>query len=700
MAKKKGEPLARYWAKRDFAKTTEPRGERASSGKALSFVIQKHAATRLHYDFRLELDGVLVSWAVPKGPSFDPADKRMAIHVEDHPLSYGSFEGTIPAKQYGAGSVIVWDKGTWEPIGDPHEGLAQGKLAFVLHGQKLAGQWELVRIAKPRDKQEAWLLFKKRDAFAKPKAEYDVVSALPDSVVAKPLKPNDSSLAPQQSSLKKTSASRRKRTARSNGPESTVPGAIRATLPKELSPQLATLVSGVPASGDWLYEIKFDGYRLLTRCDHGKPSLITRRGNDWSAKMPGLLAELEALGLQSSWLDGEIVVLKEGGIPDFNALQNAFDKRIEIDITYFLFDLPFFEGYDLRAVELRHRRELLESFLQEKSGEHVRWRTAFSSDPVTMLSSACKMGLEGIIAKRANAPYVSRRTETWLKLKCKQRQEFVIGGYHNRAKGSGQVGSLLLGVYDGKDVLLPVGSVGTGWSSEEATALKTKLSKIEKDRSPFVNGGSKRGRWSKRRPGGERWVEPRLVAEVEFSDWTPDGQVRHASYVALRDDKPAKSIRRETATAIAADVPLRRAETASIKVSHGERVIDPSTGLTKLELVRYYESVIDWILPHLKGRPCSLVRGPSGITGQLFFQKHGEKIGIPGIKTLDPSLWPGYEGLLEIDNPRALVGAAQLNVIEFHTWNSLSRNINHPDRMIFDLDPGEGTPWNHMQEAA
>jgi bifunctional non-homologous end joining protein LigD len=700
MARKTEEPLARYWAKRDFAKTTEPRGERASSGKALSFVIQKHAATRLHYDFRLELDGVLVSWAVPRGPSFDPADKRMANHVEDHPLSYGSFEGTIPAKQYGAGSVIVWDEGAWEPIGDAHEGLAKGKLAFTLHGQKLAGEWELVRIAKPRDKQEAWLLFKKRDEFARPKAEYDVVSALPDSVVSKPLTTRGSKHGAQRSSAKKTSTSQRKRTGRSDPSQPIVPGAVKAALPKELSPQLATLVSGVPASGDWLYEIKFDGYRLLTRFENGKPTLVTRRGNDWSSKMPRLLAELKTLGLQSSWLDGEIVVLKDGGIPDFNALQNAFDKRVETDITYFLFDLPFFEGYDLRAVELHHRRELLESFLKEKGNEHVRLSTAFNSDPASILSSACQMGLEGIIAKRASAPYVSRRTETWLKLKCKQRQEFVIGGYHDRAKGQGQIGSLLLGVYDDHRDLVPVGSVGTGWSSEEATSLKAKLSKIERASSPFLNGGNKRSRWSKRRPGGERWVEPRLVAEVEFSDWTPEAQVRHASYVALRDDKPAKTIRRETAKAVAGDVHLRNAETASIKVSHGDRVIDPSTGLTKLDLVRYYESVTDWFLPHLKGRPCSLVRGPTGITGQLFFQKHGEKISIPGIKTLDPSLWPGYEGLLEIDNPQALVGAAQLNVIEFHTWNSLSRDIDHPDRMIFDLDPGEGTPWKHVQEAA
>src|SRR5690349_12956556 len=316
MSKTITDPLAAYWAKRDFAATPEPRGERAAHGEQLSFVIQKHAATRLPYDFRLGLDGGLVSWAVPKGPSYDPTEKRMAIHVEDHPLSYGSFEGTIPEKQYGAGNVIIWDKGTWEPIGDPREGLAQGKLAFKMHGQKMAGEWELIRIAKPRDKQEAWLLFKKRDAFARSKADYDVVTALPDSVIADPLAPLDPDAAAAPRSRRpaakndKATTPRRKGTKQPAQPDP-VPGAEKAALPEKLSPQLATLVSGVPAGGDWLYEIKFDGYRILTRFENGKPRLITRRGNDWSSKMPRLLTELGTMGVRSGWLDGEIVVLDE-----------------------------------------------------------------------------------------------------------------------------------------------------------------------------------------------------------------------------------------------------------------------------------------------------------------------------------------------------------------------------------------------------
>jgi bifunctional non-homologous end joining protein LigD len=414
--------------------------------------------------------------------------------------------------------------------------------------------------------------------------------------------------------------------------------------------------------------------------------------------------ELEQLGVKSAWLDGEIVVLGDDGAPDFNALQKSFDHpKSSTDIIYFLFDVPYFEGYDLRDVELVARRQLLKALLEEKATDHLRYSAAFEADPASILSSACRMNLEGVIAKRSDAPYASRRTETWLKLKCKQRQEFVVCGYTDRSDGSAQVGSLLLGVHAANGELLSVGSVGTGWSSQEAGELKRKLGKLEVSKVPFPAGASKPGRWSKRAAGSERWVEPRIVAEVEFAEWTADGKIRHASYVGLRSDKPASAIVRETAETVAGSAPAtpaNKAKVGGVKVSNAERVIDPSSGMTKLHLVRYYESVAPWILPHLKGRPCSLVRGPTGVTGQLFFQKHGEKIGIPGIKELDASLWPGHDALLEVGTAQALTGAAQMNVIEFHTWNSLARNIDKPDRMIFDLDPGEGTVWQHIQEAA
>ena len=698
------DPLEKYWSKRNFAVTSEPRGQReAATAESLSFVIQKHAASRLHYDFRLELDGVLLSWAVPKGPSFDPADKRMAIHVEDHPLSYGSFEGTIPPKQYGAGTVIVWDRGTWTPVGDPREGLKKGKLLFHLHGHKLAGLWELVKIAKGGERQEPWILFKKRDEFARPRADYDVVSALPDSVIAKPLRP----VPAQGKDATRPAAKRRtKRASTSTGNDTGdgVPGAVKAPLPPRINPQLATLATGVPAAGQWLFEIKFDGYRIMTRIEEGKATLVTRGGHDWSARMPGLVLELESLGLVSSWLDGEIVVLDDNGLPSFNALQKAFDRGPgHAQIVYFLFDVPYFEGYDLRDVALVSRRQLLQALLDEKGTEHVRFSAAFEADPASVLSSACRMNLEGVIAKRADSAYASRRTETWLKLKCQQRQEFVVAGYTNRSDGSPQIGSLLLGVHAPNGALISVGSVGTGWDAEEATALKRKLATSEIPQSAFPVGASKPGRWSRRVAGSERWVEPKLVAEVAFAEWTPDGQIRHATYVSLRTDKPAASIVRETARPLGDAGPVRTAGKAAvggIKVSHADRVIDPGSGLTKLDLVRYYESVADWILPHLQGRPCSLVRGPTGVTGELFFQKHDEKISIPGIKELDASLWPGHGALLEVATAQALASAAQMNVIEFHTWNSTARNIDKPDRMVFDLDPGEGTSWQHVQEAA
>ena len=677
-AKAPPDPLARYWSKRNFAVTSEPRGEstQVAAGSALSFVIQKHHASRLHYDFRLELDGVMLSWAVPKGPSYDPKDMRMAIHVEDHPLSYNSFEGTIPRGQYGAGTVIVWDNGTWQPTVDPHQGLKDGKLVFALHGHKMFGLWELVRIAKPGDRQEPWLLFKKRDRHARPHSEYDVVSALPDSVVAKPPKPSGSSAGSA--------------------------GAVKAPLPAKLTPQLATLAAGAPTSGDWSWEIKLDGYRLMARVDGKAVRLITRGGHDWSAKMPGLVEAVRGLSLQSAWLDGEIVVMGKTGMPDFNALQNAFDRSRPEGIVYFLFDVPYFEGYDLRAVPLVERRQLLQQLLAEHPDEHLRFSADFDADAASILESARRMGLEGVIAKRKDAPYESRRTETWLKLKNKLRQEFVIAGYTDRSGGEAEIGSLLLAVHDDAGQLVYVGNVGTGWNAMTAAGLKKQLKKTEVAKSPFGTQPLHQHRWAVRDPAAQHFVKPVLVAEVEFSDWTPDSQIRHAKYLGLRVDKDAQTVKRESAVMPQGPALVKAGGSTvdGIKVSHPERVIDASTGVTKLELVRYYESVAEWMLPHLKGRPCSLVRGPTGVGGELFFQKHVESLQITGIKELDPALWPGHAALLEVPTKKALIGAAQLNVIEFHTWNAVAKKIAKPDRVVFDLDPGEGERWERVLEAA
>ncbi|HSW25462.1 MAG TPA: non-homologous end-joining DNA ligase, partial [Burkholderiaceae bacterium] len=575
-------PLGAYRAKRNFAATPEPAGDEVTERRGpLAYVIQKHAATRLHYDLRLEHGGVMWSWAVPKGPSYDPTDKRVAIKTEDHPISYNSFEGTIPKGQYGAGTVLVWDRGSWEPAGDPAQGLADGKLLFTLHGQKLHGQWELVRI-KPKDneRQDPWILFKKRDGHARPRADYDVVRALPDSVGPAPPP------APEQG--KPATA----RTGRGEAPRKAAglplpAAATPAALPASLSPQLATQASGLPANGQWIFEIKFDGYRMLARFDGAaKPRLFTRNGHDWSSKMPALIDELAALKLKGTWLDGEVVVFGPDGLPHFNALQNAFDGKATSDITYFVFDVPYFEGHDLRAAPLRERRALLEAFLEQHPSEHVRFSSGFDADPANLMRSAEQLKLEGILAKRDDAPYVSRRTDSWLKLKAQQRQEFVIAGFTDRGgdAASREIGSLLLGVHDDSGRLVPAGNVGTGWSGKTAAELKQRLLKLEIGKTPFATAPAGSKRWVRRASVPERWVKPQLVAEIVFADWTPDGHIRHAKYVGLRSDKPAKQVTREAVATPAGAMPLKRA-VKQTKVTHPDRVIDPASKLTKLDLV-------------------------------------------------------------------------------------------------------------------
>lgn len=689
--------LAPYQAKRKFHLTPEPPADAAAPeapaaqpAAPLSFVIQKHWASRLHYDFRLELDGVLLSWAVPRGPSYDPKEMRMAVHVEDHPVSYGGFEGTIPPKQYGAGKVIVWDRGTWEPVGDPHAGLAAGKLVFELHGEKLAGLWELVRIAKPGDKQDPWMLFKKRDAWARPTAEYDVLSALPDSVVAKPLglveerEPRGArpAVAPPSAKAAEADLSR----------------ARKAPLPTKLEPQLATAASNLPGPHRWALEPKWDGYRLLTRiAGDGTVQLFTRKGHDWTGKMKSLARAVAQLGLRNTWLDGEIVVMGDGGAPDFNALQNAIDSSTRgDDIVYFLFDLPFESGLDLRPLPWATRRARLRGLLGSDAPERIRFSQDFDVPPAQLLEAARAMRLEGIVAKRVDAPYVSARTETWLKLKGTRRQEFVVLGFTDRANAPGEVGSLLLGVHDETGALQYTGNVGTGWDHRTGAALYQQLLKLEVKRPPVDPAVVKPGRWSRRTAGSERWVKPEMVVEVQFADWTPDGKVRAGVFQGQRADKPAAEVTREP-EAIAAPPP--RPATTGIKVTNPERVVDADSGLRKIDVVRYYESVAPWLLPHLKNRPVSLVRAPDGVAGELFFQKHPDSK-MPGLRSLPESLWPGHGAMLAVDTVEALVSAAQMNVLEFHTWNSTTKAIDKPDRVVFDLDPGDGVKWKEVQEAA
>jgi len=723
--------LKTYRAKRDFSRTPEPAEGGTRSDKSLSFVIQKHDARALHYDFRLELQGALKSWAVPKGPSLDPSVKRMGMRVEDHPISYAGFEGSIPAKQYGAGDVIVWDRGLWKPHGDPVEGLRRGKLKFELHGEKLKGGWTLVRMHGRGDEgREPWLLIKEHDGYARPEKEYDVARALPNSVLSgKPLprdevggKGKSTAKAKAPAAAKKASAGSARKAA-AQAADDLPEGAVQAKLPEVLAPQLATLVAEPPKDPQgWAYEIKYDGYRLLARIEGESVRLITRNGNDWTDKLPRLAEAVAALEIPSGWVDGEIVVMNAKGVPDFGALQNAFDHTSTARIVYYVFDLPYFDGLDLRQLPLSQRRELLCALVTRHPQESIRFSDTFEESPQALLKSAREVGLEGVIGKRMDSAYVSRRSPDWIKLKTQLRQEFVIGGYTEPKGSRTGLGALMLGVHDESGALKYAGNVGTGFNDKVLKDLKARLVKIHTDRSPFAE----------KLPAGVKgqWVKPQLLAEVAFGEWTHGGHIRHSVFQGLRTDKPASHIVREKPAALVrgkkgaavnpakktiAEKPSARgkpeapakalakrtpAALKSLRITHADRVIDSSTGFTKQNVVEHYAQVAALMLPHLKARPTSLVRAPSGIGGELFFQKHIEEGSIPGIKLLDPALDPGHDPLLEVPTAAALLSATQLNVVEFHTWNATARSIHKPDRMTFDLDPGEGVAWPQMQEAA
>ena len=692
--------LRSYRTRRNFDATPEPAAGGVANETQRSFVVQKHWATRLHYDFRLELDGTMKSWAVPKGPSFDTADKRMAMPTEDHPISYNSFEGTIPAGNYGAGKVIIWDKGVWIPTEDPHKGFREGNLKFELHGHKLHGRWALVRM-KSRGPQEGsgrenpWLLIKERDRFARPSTDFSVVDEMPDSVNALP--------APPPTAAPATSAAR-------DGP----PAAARpATLPDHLQPQLASLVDAPPRDAQhWLYEIKFDGYRMLTRAEGGRVKLFTRNGNDWTRKLGQLQKALESMDLPDGWYDGEIILPSDRAPADFQALQNAFDSARTGDIVYYLFDLPYCAGYDLRQVPLTERREVLQRVVLRKPHDKVRFSQVFDAAPQEMLDSACKLGLEGVIGKRRDSPYVSRRSTDWVKLKCGFQQEFVIGGYTDPRGSRSGVGSLLLGVYD-KGRLRYAGNVGTGFDEATLRDLRQRLEALATEASPFDAAAEI--------PMKAHWVQPQLVCEVSFGDWTRDDRIRHSVYLGLREDKApesvvreqplhivrsssaARSARKPTAdpAAAAADPPQPQPRLpTSLRVSNPDRIIDPQTGTKKIDLVRYYALVAPLMMEHLKNRPIAMLRAPEGIAGELFFQKHMDRYKMAGVESLDPGIFPGHPAMVYVARPDGILSAAQMNVVEFHTWNGVKTGIDKPDRMTFDLDPGEGVPWPKMQEAA
>ncbi|WP_236196820.1 DNA ligase D [Pseudomonas glycinae] len=685
-----------YNRMRDFSATSEPsadhrRGKKSAGDHALQFCIQKHDASHLHYDFRLELDGALKSWAVPKGPSLDPKVKRLAVHVEDHPLDYATFEGSIPEGHYGAGDVIVWDRGVWIPLEDPEKAYAKGKLKFELRGEKLAGVWNLVRTHMP-GKKEQWFLIKHQDSAARPQSDYDVLVAEPDSVLSERTIVDKPRLSAKQVKPLQGPAKAPRKSASGK-----LTGAHKAKIPAQLKPQLATLVESAP-EGDWQYEIKFDGYRIMARIDQDEVQLFTRNGHDWTHKLPKQAQALAALGLESAWLDGEMVVADADGVPDFQALQNAFDSGRSENIVYYLFDLPYLNGVDLREVPVQERRAALATVLKTHQDPLLRFSEAFDETPQALLNSACQMRMEGLIGKRLGSPYVSRRSSDWIKLKCKHRQEFVIVGYTDPKGARSSFGALLLGLHDrDSGELRYAGKVGTGFNETTLKSILAQLKPLKVKKPAVINPPS--GFEAK----GVHWLKPSLLAEVAFAEMTQDGSVRHAVFHGLREDKPAKDITEERAR------PMKTSKTEStapsqsglaegkVRITHPDRVIDASSGTTKMQLAEYYASVAEWILPQLKDRPVALVRAPDGIAGELFFQKNAENLAIPGIRTLDKEL-TGQPVML-INNAEALIGAVQMSMVELHTWNATTTDLDKPDRFVLDLDPDPALPWKSMVEA-
>ena len=727
--------LETYRRKRDFQRTPEPRGERDVTPAApgpLRFVVQEHAARRLHWDFRLELDGALLSWAVPKGPSLDPAERRLAVRTEDHPLEYAAFEGVIPAGEYGGGSVIVWDRGAWEPEGDPRRGLRRGSLTFRLEGEKLEGGWRLVRTGREAGEKESWLLIKRRDAHAV-EGGAPIVEQEPRSVI--------SGRRVDEVARRPETVWRSHRGGRRRGPESpagepaegagpelgdpaAIPGAKEGPLPTRPRPQLATLAEAPPEGDDWLHEVKHDGYRLLVRVEHGKVELLTRRGQDWPHRFPAIAEAAARLPCRAALLDGEAVVLDRRGVSDFQRLQQALSGQGDPRAARLVaFDLLHLDGWDLTDAPLRARKEALRHLLAAlpAGARGLRFGDHLVGDGGEVLARACAAGLEGVVSKRADSRYyMGLRCRAWLKVKCFLRQELVVLGW-SRPEGSRVgIGALILGLPEGGG-WVEAGRVGTGFDDAALREWRRRLAPLERDRPTVTN--PTRGAEGRR----IRWVEPRDVVEVAFAGWTRDGRVRQASYLGLREDARAEEVRRELVEPVRGTGPRRPAprgnpgrggvEVGPVRVTNPERVLFGEVGATKLELVRYYERVAPLLLPYAAGRPLTLVRCPAGLDGEeekprqtrrkgqsqarrCFYQKHA-RASIPAAVTRVPIEEAGGTALyLAVEDEVALLSLAQHGVIELHLWGSRIDRLDRPDRLVLDLDPGPGVGWDALVLAA
>jgi bifunctional non-homologous end joining protein LigD len=755
--------LARYQSMRDFSITAEPSGKEKSAapkGK-LPFVIQKHAASHLHYDFRLGWNGVLKSWACAKGPSYFPGDRRLAVQVEDHPIGYGGFEGIIPQGQYGGGTVMLWDQGTWEPQPghtDVDAGLRDGSLKFTLHGTKCNGNWTLVRMGgkAANEKKPNWLLIKEHDGLEHSETDTPITESQPNSVATgRSLE----QIAAQQDHTWNSNDPRAKQQKQPPGlvakpaaraaksvpkPSPTeVPRSPKEKLPAFIPPQLASQATTPPDTGAWLHELKLDGYRIQARKLGDKVELLTRTGLDWTHRMKAIAADVAKLPAHDCLLDGEVVVLAENGTTSFADLQAAFQNGGKSQLTYFVFDLLHLDGHNLRDLPLLERKQPLQQLLANAPAE-IRLSEHLDTDGAAMFHKACELHAEGIISKRADSRYISGRSSSWLKLKCIREQEFVIGGFTLPAKGHAGIhgiGALLLGYHDDAGHLIYAGRTGTGFTQKLHNSLRTQLEKLKQTTNPFTDPPAEARR-------GATWVKPTLVAQVRFATWTYDHLLRQASFQGLREDKPAKEVRREDPIAKTPSKPLKDAalkgtgskskalkgtgfspyiktlkskgasapegadhrsptkpavtEHAPIRLTHPDKIIDAASGVTKQQLADFYWAIAPYMLPQITGRPLSIVRCPEGSTKPCFFQKHTNKTLPPGVESIEvPDKKTGKpEAYITVRTPEALAGLAQIGVLEVHPWGSQNDDLEHPDRIIIDLDPDAAISWPTLAAAA